>query len=74
MNVHSDPGKPLEKNESCVLFLQDMSVFVIPKTRAGIEKYEPYKLIKERLNDKATLEDIFAVVERKKKEWFGTKV
>lgn len=48
--------------------------FVIPKTRAGIEKYEPYKLIKERLNDKATLEDIFAVVEMKNKEWFGTKV
>lgn len=48
--------------------------FVIPKTRAGIEKYEPYKLIKERLNDKATLEDIFAVVEMKNKEWAGTKI
>lgn len=48
--------------------------FVIPKTKAGIEKYEPYKLIKERLNDKATLEDIFAVVEMKNKEWAGTKI
>lgn len=48
--------------------------YKIPKTRSGIEKYEPYKLIKERLNDKATLEDIFAVVEMKNKEWFGTKV
>lgn len=48
--------------------------YKIPKTRAGIEKYEPYKLIKERINDGATLEDIFAVVEMKNKEWAGTQI
>lgn len=48
--------------------------YKIPKTKAGIEKYEPYKLIKERINDKATLEDIFAVVEMKNKEWAGTQI
>lgn len=48
--------------------------YKIPKTMAGIEKYEPYKLIKERINDGATLEDIFAVVEMKNKEWAGTQI
>lgn len=48
--------------------------YKIPKTRAGIEKYEPYKLIKERISDGANLEDIFAVVEMKNKEWAGTQI
>jgi uncharacterized phage protein (TIGR02220 family) len=48
--------------------------FVIPKTRLGIEKYEPYKLIKERISDGAKLEDIIAVVEMKNKEWQGTEI
>jgi len=48
--------------------------FVIPKTKTGIEKYEPYKLIKERISDGAKLEDIFAVVEMKNKEWQGTEI
>lgn len=48
--------------------------FSIPKTKLGIEKYEPYKLIKERLKDGATLEDILAVVEMKNKEWAGTQI
>ena len=48
--------------------------FVIPKTRSGIEKYEPYKLIKERISDGAKLEDIFSVVEMKNQEWQGTPI
>jgi uncharacterized phage protein (TIGR02220 family) len=48
--------------------------FVIPKTKSGIEKYEPYKLIKERISDGAKLEDIFAVVEMKNQEWQGTPI
>lgn len=48
--------------------------FVIPKTKTGIEKYEPYKLIKERISDGAKLEDIFAVVEMKNQEWQGTPI
>ena len=48
--------------------------YKIPKTKLAFEKYEPYKLIKERINDKATLEDIFAVVEMKNKEWAGTQI
>jgi len=48
--------------------------FVIPKTKTGIEKYEPYKLIKERILDGAKLEDIFAVVEMKNQEWQGTPI
>jgi uncharacterized phage protein (TIGR02220 family) len=48
--------------------------FVIPKTRLGIEKYEPYKLIKERISDGAKLEDIFSVVEMKNQEWQGTPI
>jgi uncharacterized phage protein (TIGR02220 family) len=48
--------------------------FVIPKTRSGIEKYEPYKLIKERISDGAKLEDIFSVVEMKNQEWQGTQI
>jgi uncharacterized phage protein (TIGR02220 family) len=48
--------------------------FVIPKTRLGIEKYEPYKLIKERISDGAKVEDIIAVVEMKNKEWQGTEI
>ena len=48
--------------------------FVIPKTKTGIEKYEPYKLIKERILDGAKLEDIFAVIEMKNQEWQGTPI
>lgn len=48
--------------------------YKIPKTKLAFEKYEPYKLIKERINDGATLEDIFAVVEMKNKEWAGTQI
>lgn len=48
--------------------------FVIPKTKANLEKYLPYKLIKERISDGANLEDIFAVVEMKNKEWAGTQI
>jgi uncharacterized phage protein (TIGR02220 family) len=48
--------------------------YKIPKTKAAFENYEPYKLIKERLKEKATLEDIFAVVEMKNKEWAGTQI
>jgi uncharacterized phage protein (TIGR02220 family) len=48
--------------------------FVIPKTKSGIEKYEPYKLIKERISDGAKVEDIIAVVEMKNKEWQGTEI
>ena len=48
--------------------------FKIPNTKAGFEKYEPYKLIKERISDGANLEDIFAVVEMKNKEWAGTQI
>ena len=48
--------------------------YKIPKTKAALENYEPYKLIKERLKEKATLEDIFAVVEMKNKEWAGTHI
>jgi len=48
--------------------------YKIPKTKAALENYEPYKLIKERLKEKATLEDIFAVVEMKNKEWAGTQI
>jgi uncharacterized phage protein (TIGR02220 family) len=48
--------------------------FKIPNTKIGFEKYEPYKLIKERINDGANLEDIFAVVEMKNKEWAGTQI
>jgi uncharacterized phage protein (TIGR02220 family) len=48
--------------------------FVIPKTKTGIEKYEPYKLIKERISDGAKLEDIFSVVEMKNQEWQGTPI
>lgn len=48
--------------------------FVIPKTKSGIEKYETYKLIKERISDGAKLEDIFAVVEMKNQEWQGTPI
>jgi uncharacterized phage protein (TIGR02220 family) len=48
--------------------------FIIPKTKTGIEKYEPYKLIKERILDGAKLEDIFAVVEMKNQEWQGTPI
>jgi len=48
--------------------------FKIPNTKIGFEKYEPYKLIKERINDGAKLEDIFAVVEMKNKEWAGTQI
>jgi uncharacterized phage protein (TIGR02220 family) len=48
--------------------------FVIPKTKIGFEKYEPYKLIKDRINDGANLEDIFAVIEMKNTEWAGTHI
>jgi uncharacterized phage protein (TIGR02220 family) len=48
--------------------------FVIPKTKSGIEKYDPYKLIKERISDGAKLEDIIAIVEMKNKEWQGTEI
>jgi uncharacterized phage protein (TIGR02220 family) len=48
--------------------------YKIPNTKAGIENYEPYKLIKERINDGANLEDIFAVVEMKNTEWAGTHI
>jgi uncharacterized phage protein (TIGR02220 family) len=48
--------------------------FVIPKTKSGIEKYDPYKLIKERISDGAKVEDIIAIVEMKNKEWQGTEI
>jgi len=48
--------------------------YKIPKTKLAFEKYEPYKLIKERINDGANLENIFAVVEMKNKEWAGTQI
>jgi len=48
--------------------------YKIPNTKAGIENYEPYKLIKERLKEKSTLEDIFSVVEMKNTEWSGTHI
>lgn len=48
--------------------------YKIPKTKLAFEKYDPYKLIKERINDGANLEDIFAVVEMKNSEWSGTQI
>lgn len=48
--------------------------YKIPKTKLAFEKYEPYKLIKERINDGANLESIFDVVEMKNKEWAGTHI
>lgn len=48
--------------------------YKIPKTKLAFEKYEPYKLIKERINDGANLESIFDVVEMKNKEWAGTQI
>lgn len=48
--------------------------YKIPKTKLAFEKYDPYKLIKERINDGANLEDIFAIVEMKNKEWAGTQI
>ena len=47
--------------------------YKIPNTKAAFEKYEPYKLIKERISDGANLEDIFSIIELKNKEWQGTK-
>ena len=47
--------------------------YKIPNTKAAFEKYEPYKLIKERISDGANLEDIFSIIELKFKEWQGTK-
>lgn len=46
----------------------------VPETKSAIERYDPYKLIKERISDGANLEDIFAVVEMKNKEWAGTQI
>jgi uncharacterized phage protein (TIGR02220 family) len=47
--------------------------YKIPNTKLAFEKYEPYKLIKERITDGANLEDIFSIIELKFKEWQGTK-
>ena len=48
--------------------------YKIPNTKSGIEKYEPYKLIKERISDGANLEEIIAVVKMKNNEWQGTEI
>ena len=47
--------------------------YKIPNTKIAFEKYEPYKLIKERISDGANLEDIFSIIEMKCKEWTGTE-
>lgn len=46
----------------------------VPETKSAIERYDPYKLIKERISDGAKLEDFFAIIEMKHNEWSGTKI
>jgi uncharacterized phage protein (TIGR02220 family) len=46
----------------------------IPSSKYALLRYGPYKLVKERLSDGATLEECINVIELKYKEWQGTKI
>jgi len=48
--------------------------YKVPGTKIAFEKYEPYKLIKERISEGANLENIFAIIEMKNKEWGGSEM
>jgi uncharacterized phage protein (TIGR02220 family) len=46
----------------------------VPQTKSTFERYDPYKLLKERFSDGSTLEDIFKVILLKEKEWKGSEM
>lgn len=64
-----------ELNQIINLFTEKTGAnYRIPQTKSALLRYGPYKLIKERFNDGATLEDCLNIIEFKAKEWAGTKI
>ena len=45
--------------------------YKMPQTKKGIENYGQYKIIKERIKDGHSLEDIFLVIECKCRDWLS---